>query len=111
MVKRTDLRKGRYVYYRNSEYFTSGSGRKFKLIKEVDKPISFIPGCSSETDDNELNCMVYVWCKWMMEDENGDKSVRLITAKLGKWNTVYKTYFKIVNFEIEQEEDVLPDFI
>lgn len=109
MVNKTDLRKGRVVYYRNSDYFTSGSGEMFRLIREADKPVSFIPDCQAETDENEMNCMVYIWWKWLVEDENGNISVRLITAKLGRWNSIYKRYFKILNFELENEEEVFPD--
>lgn len=104
MIKKNDLKKGGVIYHRDGEFYKEPPGEKIKLIKEIDKPISFIPGCN-EVMDQDLNCDVYIHQTWEVELGEIPLHIR-ITAKLGKWFGVYKRYFNIVNFEIEEDDNI-----
>lgn len=106
MLKKTDLKNGKTLFKReDGEIHNSAPGEMLVLEREAGELISFIPNCR-EIHDQDLNCDVYADQVWEVRDEFGVLRREKLTIKLGKWFGVYKRYFNIVNFEIENEDDL-----
>lgn len=105
MLKKKDLKKGKFVYKDRitGGFSTTHQGQKFKLVEALGEPISFIPNCF-ERGEQDLNCETLAEQSWLLEDEEGVFIQEKIIFKLGRWHSVYKRYFNIVSWALNEDE-------
>lgn len=103
-----DVKEGGIVYTEDNNFFSkiNVGGHCYRLVKPTDKVISYIPDCWDETDDEDKDCHVMGYQKWIVEDLEFFVEKRLtIHFFIAKWSTILNNptlYNKIcVDYEDE----------
>jgi len=85
-----NLKGGIYVYNEGDYFFTCDlRDGKYKLLEPDGELISYIPDCGDEEGDDDFNCEVYGYQKWLVLDLKSllEKKV-VIHFFIAKWDTI-----------------------
>lgn len=102
------VREGAIVYNDGTDFFsrTFIRGSSFRLIKPVDRIISYIPDCWDETDDEDMDCHVMGYQKWIVDDLEFNIERKIVLHFfIAKWSTILNNPTLYNKISVDMDED------
>lgn len=105
-----DLKEGGIVYSEDNNFFSKidVGGYRYRLLRPTDKVISYIPDCWDETDDEDKDCHVMGYQKWIVEDLEFFIEKKLtVHFFIAKWSTILNNPTLYNKITVDYEDSFL----